>query len=467
MAEGKEHLSVVICGHVDSGKSTTTGRLLFELGNISQREMDKLKAEAERLGKSSFSYAFYTDNSKEERERGVTINCTTKEFFTDRYHYTLIDSPGHKSFIRNFIQGAASADVGILMVPADGNFATSIQKADRSEDQVAGQTREHARILTHLGIKQLIVGVNKMDSDTAGYKQERYEEVVNEVRRMLISVGWPKMFVEKSVAFIPMSGFKGDNLMVKSENMPWYNGCDLMLRPEKQGDKPRQVHVHTLLDCLNDLATPPPRYEDRPVRVCVNGIHKIKGVGDVITGRVEQGMIRPGDEVKFIPTHTEGTPCVGKVFQIEMHHKTVDHAGAGDNCGFNIKGLDKSNMPKVGDVIVLKNDNTLRKCTRFTADIIVLDHPGELKVGYSPVVYARTARSACRIAKINWKSGKETGDQKVENPAYIKAYEQAQIVMEPSKPLAVETFDTCEGLSRLAAFDGNSAVLLMKVIAWE
>jgi elongation factor 1-alpha len=467
MSNPKPHLSVVITGHVDSGKSTTTGRLMMELGNISQREMDKLKAEADRLGKSSFLYAFYTDTNKEERARGVTINCTTKEFFTDRYHYTIIDAPGHRDFIKNFVQGAASADVGVLMVPADGNFVTSIQKADRAEEQVAGQTREHARILCQLGVKQLIVGINKMDSDTAAYKQERYEEIVNEVRRMLISVGWPKMYIEKSVPFVPMSGFKGDNLIKPSENMPWYTGCDLTLRPEKPGDKPRQIRVHTLLDCLNDMATLPPRCDDKPVRVCINGILKIKGVGDVITGRVEQGVIHPGDEVKFIPTHTEGTPCIGKVFTIEMHHKQIDHAGAGDNCGFNIKGLDKANMPKVGDIMILRNDNTLKKCTRFVADIIVLDHPGELKKGYTPVVFARTARSACRIVDIKWKSGKDTNNEKVENPVYIKAYDTAQIVMEPSKPLAVEAFNVCEGLSRLAAFDGNTAVMLMKVVEWE
>jgi elongation factor 1-alpha len=189
----------------------------------------------------------------------------------------------------------------------------------------------------------------------------------------------------------------------------------------------------------------------------------------VLTGRVEQGVIKPNAEVKFIPTHSEAMPCTGKVFTIEMHHKSREQAGTGDNCGFNVKGLDKSNMPQVGDVMVLKNDNSIRKCKRFTAQVMVLDHPGELKPGYSPVVFVRTARSACRMVKINWKMGKDTNNEKVEDPACLslKAHDAAEIVMEPQQPLAVEAFEQCEGLSRLAAMDGNSCVMLMKVVSWE
>merc|ERR1712170_171255 len=213
MAEGKTHLSLVMCGHVDAGKSTTTGHLLFELGGISEREMEKLKEKAAQLGKSSFSFAFYLDTQKDERERGVTISCTTKEFFTDKYHYTIIDAPGHRDFIKNMISGAAQADVALLMVPADGNFTTAIQKGDHKAGEVQGQTRQHARLLNLLGVKQLVVGVNKMDSDVAGYKQARYEEIRDEMRNMLIRVGWKKDFVAKSVPVLPISGWMGDNLL--------------------------------------------------------------------------------------------------------------------------------------------------------------------------------------------------------------------------------------------------------------
>eukprot|EP00310_Coccolithus_braarudii_P015785 CAMPEP_0183350804 /NCGR_PEP_ID=MMETSP0164_2-20130417/20896_1 /TAXON_ID=221442 /ORGANISM="Coccolithus pelagicus ssp braarudi, Strain PLY182g" /LENGTH=240 /DNA_ID=CAMNT_0025522795 /DNA_START=146 /DNA_END=864 /DNA_ORIENTATION=+ len=230
----KDHMSIVICGHVDSGKSTTTGRLLFELGGIPEREMEKLKAEAERLGKSSFAFAFYMDRQKEERERGVTISCTTKEFFTEKWHYTIIDAPGHRDFIKNMISGAAQADVALLMVPADGNFTTAIQKGNHKAGEVQGQTRQHARLLNLLGVKQLLVGVNKMDTDTAGpYSKTRYDEVGGEMKNMLIKVGWKKEFVEKSVPVLPLSGWMGDNLNKKSANMDWWSGNDVDIEGKK------------------------------------------------------------------------------------------------------------------------------------------------------------------------------------------------------------------------------------------
>ena len=259
MAE-KEHLSIVICGHVDSGKSTTTGRLLFELGGIPERELEKLKEEAANLGKSSFAFAFYMDRQKEERERGVTIACTTKEFFTDKWHYTIIDAPGHRDFIKNMISGAAQADVALLMVPADGNFTTAIQKGDAKAGEIQGQTRQHARILNLLGVKQLIIGVNKMDCDVAGYKEERYNEIRDEMRNMLIRVGWKKDFVAQSVPVMPISGWMGDNLLNPSTNMPWFKGC--AIKVEATG---ADMTVCTIKDCLNDMAQPP---SVRPTSPC-------------------------------------------------------------------------------------------------------------------------------------------------------------------------------------------------------
>merc|ERR1711972_248854 len=227
MSGGKEHLSVVICGHVDSGKSTTTGRLLFELGGIPERELEKLKQEAERLGKSSFAFAFFMDRQKEERERGVTIACTTKEFFTDKWHYTIIDAPGHRDFIKNMISGAAQADVALLMVPADGNFTTAIQRGNHKQGLVQGQTRQHARLLNLLGVKQIIVGINKMDCDVAKYSEARYTEIKDEMVNTMKKVGWKADFLAESVPFLPISGWMGDNLLEKSTNMAWWKGADV------------------------------------------------------------------------------------------------------------------------------------------------------------------------------------------------------------------------------------------------
>lgn len=452
-----EHLSIVICGHVDSGKSTTTGRLLFELGGIPEREMDKLREEANALGKSSFAFAFYMDRQKEERERGVTISCTTKEFFTEKWHYTIIDAPGHRDFIKNMISGAAQADVCLLMVPADGNFTTAIQKGDHKAAEIQGQTRQHARLINLLGVKQLIVGVNKMDSDTAGYREERYKEIANEMKHMLVRVGWKDTFVENSVPILPISGWHGDNLLKPSENMSWWKGQDV-----KVGDT--TVHVHTLLDALNNMVQLPERKVNASLRVPISGVYKIKGVGDVLTGRVEQGTVKGGDEVVFLPTHTTANPCVGKVFSVEMHHKRVEKAISGDNVGMNIKNLDKGNMPRTGDVMVLKNDTSINTCKNFTAQVQILDIPGEVKIGYSPIGFVRCGRSACRISSINWKVGKETGGKKLESPHALKANEMAEIVFEPMQPLVVDSFQNCEGLSRIAFLDGNTAVMLGKIV---
>jgi len=454
--EGKEHLSIVICGHVDSGKSTTTGRLIFELGGIPEREIEKLRAEADALGKSSFAFAFYMDRQKEERERGVTISCTTKEFYTEKWHYTIIDAPGHRDFIKNMISGAAQADVALLMVPADGNFTTAIQKGDHKAGEVQGQTRQHARLINLLGVKQLLVGVNKMDCDVAKYSKDRYEEIGNEMKSMLVKVGWKKDFVAQSVPVLPISGWMGDNLIAKSTNMSWWTGVDVLKGKEK-------MHVHTLLDALNDFVDKPERKTDAPMRLPISGIYKIKGVGDVLAGRVEQGVVKPNEEVIFMPTHTSSNPCTGKVFTVEMHHKRVEAANPGDNVGMNIKGLDKLNMPHTGDVMVYKSDTTLKAVADFTAQIQTLDIPGELKVGYSPIGFVRCGRAASRMTEIKWKMGKETGGKKMEAPHSLKSNEVAEVVFAPQQPLVVDSFKNCEGLSRIAFLDGNSAVMLGKV----
>jgi len=462
MSSEKDHLSIVICGHVDSGKSTTTGRLLFELGGLPERELEKLKQEAERLGKGSFAFAFYMDRQKEERERGVTISCTTKEFFTNKWHYTIIDAPGHRDFIKNMISGAAQADVALVMVPADGNFTTAIQRGNHKAGEIQGQTRQHARLINLLGVKQLVVGVNKMDCDIAGYKKDRYDEISAEMINMLQKVGWKKEFVLKSTPVLPISGWIGDNLLKKSTNMAWWNGCDVEVQDQKAGTE--KLHLDTLFEVLDLMARPPVRPTDATMRLPVSGIYKIKGVGDVIAGRVEQGTVKPGEEVVFLPTHSASNACGGKVFTVEMHHKRQDSAGPGDNIGMNVKGLEKNNMPRTGDVMVYKKDTTLSSCQDFDAQIQVLDIPGEIKVGYSPIGFVRCGRAACRISKMIWKIGKETGGKKLEEPHSLKSNEMAELTFTPQQPLVVDTFKNCEGLSRIAFLDGNGVVMLGKIV---
>jgi len=365
MSQEKEHISLVVCGHVDAGKSTSTGHLIFKLGGISQREMDKLQAEADAQGKSSFAFAYYMDKGKQERERGVTIECSTKEFYTDSYHYTIVDAPGHRDYVKNMISGAGTADVALLLVPAEG-FETAIAKGDRGTGEIQGQTRQHARLLGLLGIEKLIVGVNKMDA--VNWSEERFNEIKEEMTKMITSAG----FKPKQVPFIPYSGFGGDNLIEQTDKMPWYKGWSANI------SKSEVVNGFTIFDALEKLVKPPKRNHEGALRIPINGIYKIKGVGDVITGRIEQGTLNAGETVSICPRELNNL----KVFSIEMHHKTWPSAKPGDNVGMNIKGLDKAKMPKVGDVIYVSKQGELKAVKSFIAQVVVQEHPGQLKIGF-------------------------------------------------------------------------------------
>ena len=447
--EHKQHLSLVVCGHVDAGKSTTTGHLIFKLGGISEREMQKLQAEADTQGKSSFAFAYYMDRGKQEREKGVTIECTTKEFYTDKYHYTIVDAPGHRDYIKNMITGAGCADAALLLVPAEaGGFETAIARGDHSSGEVQGQTRQHARLLSLLGIEQLIVGVNKMDS--CDWSEQRFNEIKEEMTKMITQAG----FKPKKVPFIPYSGFKGENLITETDKMPWYKGWSANI------SKDEVVKGVTLRDALDKLVRPPKRNDDKHVRVPINGVYKIKGVGDVITGRIEQGVLKPNDIVGISPRNLSGL----KVFSIEMHHKSVPQAVPGDNVGINMKGLDKTNMPKVGDVIYLEKQGILKPVKSFVAQVAVQEHPGQLKPGFSPLVHVRTAKAACKMSSIRWKMSKKTGNEKLEDPPFLEMGETAEVVFEPKQPMYLETFDECPGLARVAVMDSNQLVMLGKVL---
>merc|ERR1711937_713985 len=280
-------------------------------GGIGEREMAKLNEIAEEKGKSSLGFAYYLDTCKEERERGVTIQCNTKEFFTEKYHYTIVDAPGHKDYIKNMITGSATADVGLLLVPAEkGGFEAAIAKADAKAGVEEGQTRQHARLLYLLGVDQIIVGINK---------------IKDEFVKMLQMIG----FKPKKVPFIPYSGFNGDNLVEKSDKAPWYKGWTANINPKKK------VTGFTLVDCLNNFITPPKRHPELPVRLPISNIYNIKGVGQIICGTVEQGTLMPGDVIGIVPSGLRDK----KIFSIEQHKKQLEKACPGDSVGLSIKGI--------------------------------------------------------------------------------------------------------------------------------
>ena len=441
-------------------KSTTTGHLLFKLGIMDDRKRAELTKKAEELGKSSFMFAHFMDNQKAEQERGITISCTTKEFFTDNYHYTVIDAPGHRDFLKNMISGASQADVALLMVPADkGGFERAIAKGNHKTGEVMGQTRQHAQLCYLLGIEQLVVGINKMDAESVNYSEERYNEIKDEVHNMLRKQGWAKKM--DSIPFIPLSGWTGENLTEESTNMPWYKGFEVKVGNET-------VKGNTLVDALTNVARPPKRPTDAPLRVPVSQLIKIPGIGDIVTGRIEQGTLKPGMNVRFMPSG-----ITGNVFSIEMHHKNVDSAGPGDNVGVNVKKLPKATGKKKklnlgGQVMMPENDPSPRgKIKSFTGTMMVQNHPGELRAGaedkggFTPVVFVRTGRAPCRMVKIHQRVERIKGKPvKIEDPLFVKAHDQAVITFEPKMPLYLEDFKTCPGLGRVAIMDSNNLVML-------
>jgi elongation factor 1-alpha len=452
MADTKEHLSIGVTGHVDAGKSTTTGHLLFKLGGINQREMAKLQEKADQAGKSSFAFAFYMDSCKEEQERGVTIQCNTKEFYTDSYHYTIVDAPGHRDYVKNMISGAGQADAALVLVPAEkGGFEAAIAKGNRATGEVEGQTRQHVRLLALLGVEQIIVGINKMD--TCDWSESRFTEIKDELFKMLKDSGLKPM----KIPFIPYSGFQGENLVEKTDKMPWYKGWTANL------SKDNKIKGFTLLEALEKFVKPPKRAPEAPLRIPISGVYNIKGVGAIITGRLEQGTAKVGDEIAFTPCAIGG--C--KMFSIEMHHKKYETAQPGDNIGMSVKGLAKDNMPKSGDVIFKPSEGNCTAVKSFTAMVNVQDHPGQLKTGFCPIIHVRTSKVACKMTKISWKMGKKTGNEKQSDPPFLERGENAEVIFEPSKPLFLEAFDKTPGMGRIAVMDSNSLVMLGKVMAVE
>ena len=411
MPKEKPHLNLVFIGHVDHGKSTTVGRLFYDLGLVDQRKLEELRKEAEEKGKAGFEFAYVMDKLKEERERGITIDVAYKSFETPKYHFTIIDAPGHVDFIKNMITGAAQADAAVLVVAAT--------------EGVQPQTREHAILAKTLGINQLIVAINKMDM--VNYDQKKFEEVKSEVEKILKGFGYD---ISK-VVFIPISALKGDNVVKKSENMPWYNGP-------------------TLYEALDKLEEPP-RPIDKPLRIPIQDVYTIKGVGTVPVGRVESGVLKVGDKVLFMPVNK-----TAEVKSIEMHHESLQEAKPGDNIGFNVKGVGRDDI-KRGDV-ASHPDNPATVATRFKARIVVLNHPTAITVGYTPVFHVHTAQVACRFEQLLQKIDPRTGQVTEENPQYLKTGDAALVEIVPTKPVVVERFQDFPALGRFAIRDMSRTV---------
>ncbi len=413
MAKEKPHVNIVFVGHVDHGKSTTVGRLFYDSGVIDEQTMKKLKDKAAELGKAGFEFAFVMDNLKEERERGVTIDLMHKKMLTDKYEYTVIDAPGHKDFIKNMITGASQADIAVLVVAGT--------------EGVMAQTREHVFLCKTMNVKQIAVAVNKMDA--INYDEAKFNAVKDQVTKLLAQVGYT------DVPFIPVSALKGDNIAKKSENMDWYKGPT----------------IREQMDIFDE----PQKPTELPLRLPIQDVYNITGIGVVPVGKVETGVMKLGDKVIVVPAR-EGTGVTGEVKTIEMHHEQVNEAIPGDNIGFSVRGIGKKDIAR-GDVLG-KVDNPPSIVSEFSAQIFILNHPTVVTAGYTPVFHIHTAQIACQFMGIEKKLNPATGEVLEENPDFIKTGDAAIVKLRPLKPLVIEKQSEIPQMSSFAIRDAGQTV---------
>ncbi len=410
MAE-KPHMNLIFIGHIDHGKSTTVGRLLYDTKAITEQDMKKIKEEVTKYNRPTFEFAFVMDQLKEERERGITIDIMHRDFQTPKYYFTIIDAPGHRDFVKNMITGASQADAAVLVVSC--------------VDGVQAQTREHAYLAKVLGINQLIVGMNKIDA--AKYDRMKFEETKAKVSELLKSVGYD---VSK-LLFIPYSALEGVNITSKSDKIPWYNGP-------------------TLLEAL-DMFVVPQKPVDKPLRLPIQDVYSIQGFGTVPVGRVETGVMKPGDQIIIMPSGVKTD-----VKSIEMHKTALQKAEPGDNVGFNIKGIDKKDI-KRGDVVGHAN-NPPSVVQEFTAQIVVINHPTAITAGYTPVFHIHTAQIAAMITEIVEKKDPKTGQTLQKSPEFIKNGDVAIVKIKATKPIVVEKYSEFPHLGRFAIRDMGQTV---------
>ena len=414
----KPSLNLVLLGNTGSGKSSIGGCLLHACDKVDEKTLDRLKKEAELLGKNNCYFAFVLDTLKSERDRGLTLSTKYAHFETGVYCATLIDVPGHKDFMRAMIGGTTQGDCAILVLnAAGGEFESSIKE---------GTPKEHALLSFQLGVREMIVVVNKMD--LASYSKDRYEAISNEIKFALKATGYNL----SHVAIVPCNGVTGENVLRRTEQTSWYKGP-------------------TLIEAIDQIMQPH-RPFDLPLRVPINDSFKISGIGTVVVGKVETGVIKVGMQISFCPgAH------VRECTSIEMNGQKMKEAKPGDNIGFNILGISCKEI-RPGQVASDANNKPASEVSEFTAQIVVLNHPTKIEVGYSPIVFCHNAMVACKIAEIKQKIDRLTGKIAEENPKSIQNGDAAVVKFIPKKPMCVESYREYAPLGRFVVRDMKQTV---------
>lgn len=415
MAKEKPGLNVVFVGHVDQGKSTTVGRVFFDGGAVSEQEMKKFKEEAEKHGKAGFEFAYVMDNLKEERERGVTINLSYKKLITQNFEVTIIDAPGHKDFVKNMITGASQADAAFLVVGC--------------EDSVQPQTKEHVWLLRTMGVKHLAVLVNKMD--VVNYDEAKFNKTAEEVKAVIKQAGYPV----DTTPFIPGSALMGEGVSKKSDKLSWYKGP-------------------TVLEQIDKFPAPE-KPTNLPMRMPIQDVYEITGIGTVPVGKIETGIMKIGQKIIVIPGRS-GTGIPGEVRSIEAHHEQLKEAEAGDNVGINLRGVGKKDMAR-GDVIC-DAASPASMVEEFEAQVAIINHPTVIAKGYTPVFHVHTAQVPCQFVEIKAKLDPATGQVAEENPDFLKNGDVAIVKIRPVGNLVMESADKNPNMARFAIRDAGVTV---------
>ncbi|XP_045158816.2 HBS1-like protein isoform X2 [Mercenaria mercenaria] len=408
---GKDMLNMVVIGHVDAGKSTLMGHLLYQLGNVNQRAMHKYEQESKKLGKSSFAYAWVLDETEEERVRGVTMDIAQTKFETPQKIITLLDAPGHKDFIPNMITGTAQADVAVLVVNATkGEFETGFESG--------GQTREHALLARSLGVSQIIVAVNKMD--TVGWDPARYDDVVRKLGQFLKQAG----FKEADTSFIPVSGLGGENLArpVKEPKLAaWYKGSNLMEQIDKFKPVARPV--------------------EKPLRITVSDVFKGMGSGYTVTGKVVSGSVQIGDRVTVMPA-AEYAIIKG----IGINDEAVNYAFAGDSVSVVITGIDMTHV-SVGSVLC-DSVSPVTCATRIQARVVLFNLEIPITRGFTVIFHYQTMSEPAIVKKLVSQLNKSTGEVIKNKPKCLTKNSSAVIELEYERPVCLELYKDNKELGR-------------------
>lgn len=409
-----DQLNLAIVGHVDSGKSTLSGRLLHLLGRISKKEMHKNEKEAKEKGKGSFTYAWALDESTEERERGITMTVAIAYFNSKKYHVVLLDSPGHKDFVPNMISGATQADAAVLVVDASvGSFEAGMHGSG------FGQTKEHAQLIRSFGVEQLIVAINKMD--LVDYKRERFDSIKVQLGSFLRSCG----FKDSCITWIPISAMENQNLVTAPSDAylsSWYQGS-------------------CLLDAIDSLQ-PPLRDVSKPLRLPICDVTKLHTLGVIaVSGKVEAGVVQNGSKVLLMPSGEFAT-----IRSIERNSSPCNAASAGDNVGISLHGVDQIHLTPGG--VLCHPDYPVSVARRLELKILVLDIKMPIIIGSQVELHIHHAKEAARVVKIVSELDQKTGKVSKGAPRVLKSKQSAIIEVNLENPVCVEEFSRCKALGR-------------------